>query len=462
MSPVPNSKPWHSGFNPRVIPYQWALHCYLRDFDYSIGNPEILCSGSFGSAKSIMGAHLAINHCLTYPRSRVLLARRSMPDLKETIYKEIVEHIELSGQEENGTPFIEGLDYWKRDSTGYIRFRNGSEIISRSWADRKYHKFRSLKISACIMEELVENDKEDAEAFKMIKARLRRLPHVPVNWFLGLTNPDEPDHWAHEYFIEGENKYETRKVFYSNTRDNPFLDNVYIDQLIQDMTVLEKERYIDGRWNSLKGKVIYYEYDSKWNHIRAEYEIDPHYPVVLFHDFNIGDGKPMSMGLGQYIDDYFHIFADVIIHSARTDDIMDELFQRELIRPDLRYQLEGDSAGRARDTRGTRSDWGIIKDRLDEAGITYEYKVPRKNPPIRRRHNAVNAFCRNAQNKRRLFTYKGAERTHKGLLQTKLKKGGDYVEDDTKELQHVTTGLGYWVDRVRQDNTRTKTKWRQT
>jgi len=187
------STPSFDYFDPSVIPMQDKLFDdILCNFDYSMGTHEVLLSGSVGSTKSLVAAHLGLRHVLTYPRSRLLLARRSLPDLKQTIFQKIIEHIDGSGIEK----YITSIAYER----GYISFANGSEIISRSWADKRYMKFRSLELSACIIEELTENIGDDAKAYHEIKMRIGRLNHVPEKWIISCTNPDEPGHWVYKYF----------------------------------------------------------------------------------------------------------------------------------------------------------------------------------------------------------------------------------------------------------------------
>ena len=72
-------------------------------------------------------------------------------------------------------------------------------------------------------------------------------------------------------------------------------------------------------------------------------------------------------------------------------------------------------------------------------------QVPRSNPPVRTRHNIVNAYCQNDLGQHRLTVYAKCKTLDKGLRLTALKKGGSYIEDDSKPYQHITTALGYGV-----------------
>lgn len=364
-----------------------------------------------------------------------------MPDLKRTLWREIIEHI----QED----FIEGVHYTINRSSMVLRWRNGSEIICLSWADQLFGKFRSLNLSMIAFEEVTEDDATPGElnyqAFKALKSRLRRLPHVKQNLFIGASNPSSPSHWAYKYFIEGQEQYATRKVFYSRTEDNPFLDPIYIQQLRQDLSPKEAERYLDGRWVEIAGEVVYYEYRSAEQFRRREYRVDPSYPVILSYDFNIGEGKPLSMCVGQYIADEFHWFDEVVINGARTADSIDELSAKGLLRQDWTYQICGDASGKNRDTRSNRSDYEIIRQALDGLGIRYQYMVPLANPPVRTRHNRVNAYCRNAAGQTRLWVYEKAKTLDEGFRLVKLKPGAQYIEQDRDAYQHITTAAGYAI-----------------
>lgn len=437
------SEPYFTKFSPDVIPYQRAVCDLIRDFDYSQYILQILLTGSYGSAKSTLIAHIIVRHCVEYPFARACVGRKALPDLKKTIWREILDHM--------SNDFEEGKDYKYNRTDSIITFRNGSEIIAASWADRKYMKFRSVKISLLAIEEIVENDQEDMEAFKQLSARLRRLPHMPVNLIIAATNPDAPSHWVYKYFIEPNihSQHHFKYVFYSRTEDNPFLDKSYIRQLKETMSPKEAERYLEGKWNELKGEVIYYEYDSRIQYLKnTDYIINPEHPIGITFDFNIGEGKPISAIMFQFIDKKFHFFAESVIFGARTFEVIDDFSSRGLLKQDYKYAIYGDAAGKNRDTRSIRSDYDIIKQNLDNSGIKYTYNVPPANPALRTRHNKVNAYCKNAEGEVRLFLYSGCKTADEGLRLTKLKKGGNYIEDDSKHYQHITTAMGYAISYI--------------
>jgi hypothetical protein len=433
------SKPYFSAFSPDVIPYQREVVNFLDNWDYSSGTPEILLSGSYGSAKSILMAHLVVRHCLEWTGAKACLARKAMPDLKDTIFKEILEHL--------AEDFIEGIHYWVNNTSAKITFFNGSEILSRSWSDKKYKKGRSLKLSMLVIEEISENSLEDMEAFKTLKARLRRLPHVSENILIAATNPDSPTHWVYRYFIEEQKP--TRKVFYSVTTDNPYLDPIYIQQLQQDLSPQEADRYLRGKWVDIDHENIYAAYKKDRNFKSQSYEINKQLPIHMCFDFNIGTGKPMSSCVFQYFNQTFHVFDEAVVHGARTLDIMEEWFERGLFYPGVEIIIHGDAAGNHRDTRSTQSDYDQIKKYLAQIpGLRFKIEVPLANPPIRQRHNRINSHCINELGQVRLYLYEKCKVLDEGLRLTAFKKGANMVEDDSFYAQHITTALGYGVTYV--------------
>ncbi len=429
------SAPNFCDFSPWIIPYQGDVVEFLHNWDYSTGTPEILLSGSYGSAKSILMAHLVVKHLMANPGGRCCLARKAMPDLKDTIFKEILEHIEVD--------FEEGIDYWVNHTSAKITFANKSEIISRSWSDKKYKKGRSLKLSMLVFEELTENNEEDKQAFDTLKARLRRIPHIKENILIAATNPDSPAHWAYKYWWD--EARHTRKVFKSVTTDNPFLDPIYIAQLKADLDPKSAQRYIYGEWIEIDTDRVYHAYQTEKNYCDFAYVVDPKLPTIITFDFNIGQGKPMSSCAMQFDGYAFHVFDEVITPGARTAQIAEEWVEKGIVKPGVKILIRGDASGSSNDTRSMVNDYDIIVKIFSNAGAIVEKQVPKANPPVRKRHNITNGYCVNELKQHRLFVYKTAKVAHDGMRLTALKKGGEYIEDDSKSYQHVTTAIGYSI-----------------
>jgi PBSX family phage terminase large subunit len=451
------STPSFSDFDPGVIPFQRQLVCDIHAFDYSLGVHECLLSGSLGSAKSLIAAHLAIDHCLRFPKARLLIGRKSMPDLRATIFTKIIEHLEGSITID-GRQFEQGKDYDYSENVCSVWFPNGSQIIARSWGDRRFKKLGSLELSAAVVEELTENDAEDEQALKYLRTRVGRLPHIKNNWIIYCTNPDSPSHFAYDYFqidkrqrrLPTSDLSKTRHVYFSSTKDNPFLPDWYINQLEADLDPKLARRLIHGEWVELTTDVIYYAYSER-NYRDAEYQTKPHRPIYLCFDFNIGYGKPMSMTAHQFIDGKFHFFFESIVQGASTYEQMENIAGLGILDHPCHYIVHGDATGGFKNTVSHTTDYDIIKRFLanyrtrDKNPVDFQIEVPRSNPPVRTRHNIVNSYFLNAKGEHRLYVYKTCQTLHKGFKLTSLKKGGTYIEDDSKEYQHVTSAAGYSI-----------------
>jgi len=444
------STPSLTEFNPKLVAWQYDTLKYIRkEYDYEKhGVLELLLSGSLGSAKTILMAHLGVTHCLMYPQARFLLGRKALPDLKQTLISKILEHMDGD--------LTEGIDFEFNKSESKFVFANGSEMISRTWHDKNFKKFRSLDISAAAIEELTENDDNYKEFYIEMIGRVGRLMHVPENFCICATNPDDPAHWVHDYFMIDGKALDNRQVHYSKTSDNIFLPKWYIPSLRQKYDEKMCKRLIDGLWVSIASDFIYYEYESNDHFILKDTQVNQGYPIAITFDFNIGEGKPMSALLGQHINDIFYCIDEFIVEGARTRDIMDEIAGRGYfdLEANPMINIYGDASGKHRDTRSQKSDYDIIEKylanyvRKDDLPLNYELDIPLANPPVRTRHNLVNGKLRNAEKKISLFIDKRCRIVDEGMRKTKLKQGGKYIEDDSRAYQHVTTALGYWVHRV--------------
>lgn len=249
-----------------------------------------------------------------------------------------------------------------------------------------------------------------------------------------------------------------RHVYFSVTSDNPFLPDWYIRSLEEDLDPKMARRMIYGEWVDIEQDVVYHQYGPH-NYKDSSYEINPLLPIYVSFDFNIGLGKPMSACLSQYDEqtDHFHFYAESVVEGADTMEQMEEMAARGLFDIETEYRITGDASGANKHSSSNKkSDYDIIYEFLSKYRTPYHSRVhftrcvPASNPPIRFRHNRVNAYCRNALNKTRLFVYDGCKTLDEGMRLTALKKGGNYIEDDSKAYQHVTTALGYnvcWVDK---------------
>lgn len=433
-------------FNPQVVPYQMEVindvfsHNYVDD-----GKLELLLSGSIGSAKTLLMAHIIVVACLEYEGLECGIGRVTLPDVKSTLFKMILDHL---------ADLREGTDYWYSEPSGIIRFSNGSSIKCFSWKDKRYSKFRSYPFAIFVIEELTENLTNDA--YEEIKMRVGRQTHIPFALLMCATNPDEPDHWAYEYFIANTTNNPNIKVYYSRSEDNKTLPKWYIPSLKKTMSPLMAKRMLEGQWIRIAAQAIYHAFDENVNVIDS-YEFKDTRALQLAFDFNIGKGKPMSCALSQEDEQGNEfVFDEVILPGMRTKNVLEEIDARGWFDLAKEVRIYGDRDGSSNDTRGTKTDYDIIVkfiEGLDRPEGLSDFKkdeslflkIPKSNPPVRKRHNLVNAGFNNDLGESSIFIVKSCKKTIKGFKLTALVKGGKYIEDDSKDYQHVTTAFGYQI-----------------
>lgn len=428
MSSVPSL----TEFNPKLIPYQYDVIDDVRNkYNYNLGVHELLLSGSVGSAKSLLMAHLGVTHCLFNSGAVCLVGRKALPQLKDTLIQMILDHLSVD------------VKYKYNSSRGHIEFSNGSKIIAFSWADKAYKKVRSYALSAALIEELTENS--NMEFYKEIKMRVGRIPHIKENFICSATNPDDPSHEAHKYFIEKADELETRHVYYSLTEQNPFLPKTYIENLKETLSPKEADRMLRGKWVAIHTDMVFYNYDKQRNYKNEPYKWNKRLRFDLSFDFNIGYGKPMSAMAGQ-VDEFgnFHIAKDFVIEGARTEDVCQEVLDSGILKGFSMINVFGDCNGRNRDTRGTLDDYTIIKRFFEKHGYRVSINVPKSNPDLRASENLTNALCLNDNKQVKQFVYKDAQTAHEGLNFTKYKKGAKLIQDDSDYFQHISTAIRYW------------------
>jgi len=450
-----NATPSFFEFNPEHIPYQYTVIKNIKDyFIYTTGPHEILLSGSIGSAKSTLLSWLIISHVTEFKGARCLIGRKAMPDLKETLFQTILEMLDGS--------FTEGVDFVVNLTNTSIKFyvdgKYHSEIISRSWHDKKYKKFRSVNISMLAIEEATENDNKEFKAFYTEAiGRLGRIKHIANKECISIlaTNPDSPSHYCYDYFIKGSRDNPNRHVVYSRTEDNSFLPSWYIKSLREKYDEKMCQRLLEGKWIYISTDVIYYSYDPDVHFVLEDTKIDPRLPIRLSFDFNISKGKPMSSVCFQTTtkSKHFTFIDEVAIEGARTQAAIENWRDKGYLDTDGNPEIiiHGDASGRYGSSKSIHSDYEIIEKflanyvRTDGQSLSYEIQVPEANPSIRDRHNIANGQLKNAYGKSKIKIDKRCVNVDHGFSKTQLKDGIAYTEDQTTEGQDMSNAVTYGI-----------------
>ena len=220
----------------------------------------ILLSGAVGSSKSLAMEHILCRFGLEYPGMKIGLGRLTMPSLKQTLLRNIIDH------------FPEECIAKHDQVKGYLKLVNGTEYFSYSWSDKKYKKVRSEEFTVFAIEEATETDVPHAYSEILMRIRQRYKNNKadflaacqeggrakrPVKFLIMATNPDSPEHWVYEEIIANAGYVDGKptghgmdniSVYYSITSDNPFLDDEYREVLENQLSPKEAERMVFGKW----------------------------------------------------------------------------------------------------------------------------------------------------------------------------------------------------------------------
>lgn len=427
-------------FDPRKIPWQWDAIKKISKLDFSQGTLDIGFCGIVGSAKTTLAAWLTLDHCARYKDAKALIGRRSFSDLKETSFSELSEMVYATWGKES--------DRWIRVGDCSINFPWGAQIIGGTWGDGRFEKFKSKNYSWAWLEEPTENSPDEYNGFlNIFRPRVGRVNHnnsdVQENAILYSFNAHDPEHPIYEEFytnpVEG-----LTYLFESKERENPFLHENYYENLLKRLDPLNVKRQIFNEWAISTTGTIYHAYDPAKHFKQESYQINRNLPVHISWDFNVADGKPLSVVFFQYSRDHFHFFDEIIIEGIRTEDSCEEIARRGYFNYGFKFILHGDATGKARSTNSKLSDWMIIKEYFTKQKNRPDFKisVPKANPPIRKRHNLVNSYMENGLGENRITLYNKCKTLNKGFKWTAFKKGSN-IENDNNDFQHCTTSAGY-------------------
>lgn len=187
--------------------------------------------GAFGSGKTYSICAEAIAFGLEQPGSRILITRRTIPELRdttETVFFDILPSELFRAGEA------------KRIGGHYERFTlpNGSTFLFRSIDDWIKHK--SLNVAAIAWDEL---DEFDEETYLGMLSRIRQKEPTKEGREYGAgpitrrgtwaaTNPNGKD-WTYRRFVDDSSKAERSEAFFSTSFDNPHLPPEYLHSLMQ-------------------------------------------------------------------------------------------------------------------------------------------------------------------------------------------------------------------------------------
>jgi PBSX family phage terminase large subunit len=225
--------------------------------------------GAVGSGKTLALCADAIGLALEQPGSRIMVARQTIPALRDTTETEFVNLLTMRRDGDDSGTTLWDLCEAKRQAghIDRIYFPNGSEILFRSLDD--WRKHMSLNLAAVYIDEASEIE---VDAYNGLKTRIRQQQPTAMARELGYkwesgnirqhialaTNPNGHD-WIWEYFVH--NSTPERRYFRSTSFDNPTLyqddgaPSPYLRSLLE-MPEIWVRRYVLCEFDAFEGQIL--------------------------------------------------------------------------------------------------------------------------------------------------------------------------------------------------------------
>ena len=215
---------------------------------------EVLFGGSRGSGKTACAVMEAIRLCSCYPGLRVLVIRRSFPQLKNTVIAELAKRgfARKLGARWNGTDLE-------------LRFTNGS-MLKCGYVDSLVDtaQYQGTEWQAIVIDEL---GLLVPEALPILRETLRSSnPAVPVIGIRATANPGGPSHtYVKTHFVDAtddgrkvvtDEQGLTTRFIRASVRDNPHIDRKYLRRLEGIEDPARRKAMLDGDFSAFAGQVF--------------------------------------------------------------------------------------------------------------------------------------------------------------------------------------------------------------
>ena len=213
--------------------------------------------GAMGGGKTRAIAELAIDAALMHPGDNILVARHHLSDLSSTTMKEFFQVCPpelIQRRQQAPTSLVQlRLPSWPRDQHSTVNFRHLSD-----WQGLGSQQYGAVLID--------EAGQVDEDAALMLLTRLRH-PAQPQRWFVAASNPWPG--WFQRWFLHRELHEDALRAasgqvafIPAKIADNPHLPDNYAQLNHALLPQPWRDRFIDGRWNALMGRV-YPDFDPK-------------------------------------------------------------------------------------------------------------------------------------------------------------------------------------------------------
>jgi len=381
-------------------------------------------SGPIGSGKSQALCQEAIRLSYLNQGRLGLLGAPTYPMLRDATQAALLEILRANE-----------IPYEHNKAENMLVFKDtGSRILFRPVDE--FERLRGTNLAWFGLDELTYTQ---AEAWERLEGRLRD-PKASRLCGFGVWTPKGFD-WVYRKFIANPVKG------YGAIQAKPF-ENRFLLEKVGDFYTRLKDSYdesfylqeVMGSYLSMQGGRVYPVFD-RGTHLRT-LTADPTLPLKWALDFNV---DPMSSVIVQTAREGVRVLDEIVIRHATTAQACEEFLKRFPQHP-AGVMVFGDASGNARQTSGT-TDYEMVREYFAvHSNIRMTYVVPKGNPPVRDRCNAMNRQLKSASGRVGLLVDPKCRELVADFEQVSYKLDSAVVDKDKDRLRtHLSDALGYLV-----------------
>jgi hypothetical protein len=294
--------------------------------------------------------------CLEYPRSRWVIIRKSLPDLKRTTFPSFASILS------------DGIsDYvlsWNRD-TQVVQFINGSELMFMAESfdeDKDLNRFKGLEVNGAGLDEVNELQEQ---TFYKVQERIgswNKAEGRPPIVCMATCNP--ANNWVKTIIYERykDGTLPSKWTFIpSKITDNPHIPAEYLESL-KELPPVQYARFVEGDWDvmdDVANPFLYEWADEK--HIDDSVQLNSNMPVYVSVDFNI---NPLCALVIQHLGRGAVVVDEIKIEKGSIEAFCDAVLALGI--PMGLIRITGDAMGKGGTVqqRDNSSAYTMIKRRL--------------------------------------------------------------------------------------------------
>ena len=262
-------------------------------------NTYIAFGGARGGGKSWAVRIKAVLLCLNYPGIKVMIVRKTYPELQENHIIPLCEMLNCNASKKK-----DRLASYN-DSKKHITFKNKSRILFRYCDKAKdAERFQGTEVDVLFVDEATHQSEEKIDK---LNACVRGFNDFPKRTYYTCNPGGEGHGWVKRLFIDKVYKEEENPEEYtfiqSLVTDNHALmekDKKYIKRLMALPPKLRKA-WLEGDWNIFEGQFFedfidrpeHYG-DRAWTHVIDSFEVPEGWQI--YRSFDWGYNKPFSCG----------------------------------------------------------------------------------------------------------------------------------------------------------------------